>query len=333
LRRVELPPFKAATRAGARLVMTAHVALPAVSDGLDVPATLSESILGQLLRIELGFDGVIISDALDMGAMGRGTERVLDAVAALAAGIDLLLLGPGVSGQEAVSQGVAWALRRGLLPAARVLASAERVLALKGWLAEQPAAPASAVSMVGCAEHTALAREIAARAITLVRDDARRLPLRLAPSARLAVLQPELRDLTPADTSSYVRCRLADALAAFRPVEDLPAYASDPTPAEVGQLVARAAEFDLVVVATVNAFAQSGQAALVNALLERHVPTVVVALRMPYDLALFPTAPTFLCAYSVLQPSLAAAAAVLFGERPATGRLPVSIPGLYAAAA
>ena len=328
LREVELPPFAAAIKAGVRLIMTAHVALPALNDGLDIPATMSPAILNDLLRGELGFDGVVISDAMDMGALGAGSERVIDAVAALRAGIDLLLSGPDSTYQDLVADGLAYALRRGLLDAHRVRASVDRVGQLKAWLAAQP--PAPPVSVVGAAEHRALAREIAARAVTVVRDDAHRLPLRIASTARVAAVRPRLRNLTPADTSAYVECDLAAALREFSPAAvDAIEYSSDPSDAEISTLCNQLKAYDVVILATVNAFAQPGQAALVNALLERAIPTVVLALRMPYDLMRFPTAPTYLCTYSALEPSIQAAAAVLFGQTEPTGRLPVSIPGLY----
>jgi beta-N-acetylhexosaminidase len=328
LKDVELPPFVAAIKAGVRLVMTAHIALPALNRGLEVPATMSPAILNDLLRGGLGFEGVVITDAMDMGAMGTGSERVIDAVSALKAGIDLVLSGPDSTYQDLVADGLAYALRRGLLDDQRVRASVDRVRQLKSWLEAQP--PAPSVSVVGAAEHRALAREIAARAVTVVRDDAHRLPLRLPSTARVAAVQVQLRNLTPADTSSYVECDLAAALREVSPAAvDAISYSSDPSADEISALCSHLQPYDLVIVTTVNAFAQTGQAALVNALLERTIPTIVLALRMPYDLMLFPTAPTYLCTYSALEPSIQAAAAVLFGQAEATGRLPVSIPGMY----
>jgi len=100
----------------------------------------------------------------------------------------------------------------------------------------------------------------------------------------------------------------------------------------IAQLRAGLRECDLVIVATINAWQQPGQAALVRALLADGLPTVVAALRLPYDLTAFPEAPTFVCAYSIMQPSLEALAAALWGAAPVEGRLPVSIPGLYPAA-
>ena len=326
IQQVEIPPFAAAIDAGVRLVMSAHIAFPAFDGGVTLPATLSPQLLRGLLREELGFAGVIISDALDMGAITQGPGLVIDALASAAAGVDLLLLSAAETRQNSVYSGLLQATRRMLLDPADVCASAERVLALKRWTTAQPQ---PALEVIGSAAHQTLAREIAARAVTLVRDDAQLLPLRLQPEARLTVIVPRPIDLTPADTSSYVACSLLEAVRAHHASTDEFVVAADPGDAEIDELLGRVQGYDLVIVGTINASVQQGQAALVNALLRSGVPTVAVALRMPYDLALYPDAPTFLCTYSILPPAIDALAAALWGQIPFEGRLPVSIPGLY----
>jgi beta-N-acetylhexosaminidase len=100
----------------------------------------------------------------------------------------------------------------------------------------------------------------------------------------------------------------------------------NPPEAEVAALQEQLSRYALVVVSTINATAHPGQAALVNALLKRDIPTVAVALRMPYDLLAYPTAPTYVCVYSIQPPAMEALAQALFGHLPFAGRLPVSIP-------
>lgn len=325
LQAVELPPFVAAIEAGAKLVMTAHVAVPAYDDA-PLPATLSRPLLHDLLRGELGFEGVVISDALNMGAITQGSGQIIDILAATAAGVDLLLLMEDDAASRQIHAALVQAARRRLLDMPELVASAQRVLALKQWAAEFVQPP---LDVIGSAEHLALAREIAEHSVTLVRDNARLLPLRLSPDARIAVIVPELRDLTPADTSSYETCGLADAVRQFHPNTESLVVPADPTTEEIAAITKACQTSNLVIVGTVNAFAQRGQAALVEALLATGLPTVVAALRMPYDLANFPAAPTFACTYSVQQPSMEALAAALFGRIAWQGRLPVSIPGLY----
>lgn len=323
LDRVELPPFAAAVGAGVRLVMTAHLALPALSGRHDLPATMDPGLLRDLLRGELGFNGVVVSDALDMAGFSEGASFEDSLVRAAAAGVDLLLLAEHNSDPEAAYATLLAAAGAGRLPADEVQAAARRVLALKGWLAEQPQ---PGLEVVGCAEHRALAAEVAARSITLVRDTAGLLPLELPHGARVAVVTPEPADLTPADTSSYERCELGAAVRRHHPGADELLIPADPAGAEVAALALRLSAYDLVIVGTISATTRPGQAALVNELLRRGVRVVAVALRLPYDLAAYPGAPTFLCTYSILGPAMTALAEALFGRAPMTGRLPVTIP-------
>lgn len=125
----ELAPFRVAIAAGAASIMTSHIVLPALDD---VPATLSSRILQGLLRGELGFEGVIVSDALDMAGASGETGIPEAAVRALAAGCDLLCLGTatGPDGMDAIESAVLAAIDEGRLPESRVRDAARRVRAL-----------------------------------------------------------------------------------------------------------------------------------------------------------------------------------------------------------
>lgn len=327
LRAVELLPFAAGIAAGARRVMSAHLAAPALSGGQALPATLAPAILRGLLRDEMGFQGVVVSDALDMHAIAQGELLLVDVLAAVAAGVDLLLFGENVTLYPQIYAGIQQAVRRGLLSDGDLMASAERVLALKRWLAAQPQPD---MAVLGCAEHQALALETAARAITLVRDSAGRLPLRLAANQRVGVIVPRPIDLTPADTSSYLRVGLADALRRYHPAVGELELPFHPDASEIAGALAWAADYDLLVVGTIGAQPGAGQAELVQALLRGPRPVVAAALRTPYDMAAYPEAPTYLCSYGIMPASLDALALALLGRIPCAGRLPVSIPGLYA---
>ncbi|MEA3375289.1 MAG: glycoside hydrolase family 3 N-terminal domain-containing protein [Chloroflexota bacterium] len=326
LARTAFPPFEAAVEAGTRLVMTTHVAFPSLSDGLALPSTLSRTLLGGLLRREMGFRGVIISDAMDMAAIEQGSGFIVDVLAAVAAGVDLLLLLDNPAAHEAVTSALTQATRRRLLSPRRVRASAERVLALKRWVADvrQPA-----LDVVGCPEHRDLAFETAARSITLVRDEASLLPLRLSSEARVGVVVPGSVDLTPADTSSYVSCDLAEAVRRYAPSAHEFVVPHAPADADIASLRHQAGEYDVLIVGTTDAAGEPWQAALVEALEGTGVPMVTVGLRLPYDLQAYPTASTYLCTYTILAPSMDALAGALWGKIPLRGRLPVSIPGLY----
>jgi beta-N-acetylhexosaminidase len=321
LRRIELPPFRAAIEAGVRLVMTAHIVLPAL-EARDAPATLSPAILQGLLRRELGFRGLIVTDAMDMHAIDQGSGLVVDTIAAAAAGVDLLLFNHERARQIEAFAALVHAARRGLVAAADVQASARRVLALKKWLRGRKQPP---LAVVACREHQALAREVAEASVTLVRDTERRLPLRLPSDARIAAVVPRPEDLTPADTSSLVVPALAEALRKRHPRVDELFISMNPSASEVRTLRDSLGRYDLVVVGTINATSQPGQASLVDALVKQRTPTVAAALRMPYDLAAYPSVTTYACTYSILPPAMEALADALFGRVQFPGRLPVTL--------
>jgi beta-N-acetylhexosaminidase len=324
LQQVEFLPFRAAIKAGVKLVMSAHIALPAV-DGLDAPpATLSPAILNGILRDQLGFEGVIVSDAMDMQAIRQGEALGEDAVRAAAAGVDLLLLTSNPTDHERVYTSLLKAVGNGVLDREALSSSVERILSLKHWLAGQ--APAPGLDVVGCIDHQAVAEEIAERSITLVRDRAKLLPLKLRAEQRVAVIIPRPVDLTPADTSSYITPGLAAAVREHHPnmVEYIIPYA--PEDADIAALVQQLSNYDLLICGTLNAFESPGQANLVRRILQSGIPTIVVALRLPYDLTAFPEAPTYICTYSILEPSMQALSKALFGQIAFQGKLPVQLP-------
>jgi beta-N-acetylhexosaminidase len=320
----ELVPFRAALQAGARLVMTGHFALPDQADGL--PASLSAPILRDLLREQLRFDGVTVTDALDMHALAQGSAQIVDALAALRAGEDVLLGTADEAALDRLQEGIVQAQRRGLIDADDDAAAKGRLGELRRWLGgyEQPP-----LDVVGCSDHQALAAELARRSITLVRDDERLLPLQPAADARIAVVQALPADLTPADTSSSVTPTLAAALRRrLAGVEEM-LLPADLGEADIAGLGHGLASFDLVIVGTFSAHLQPAQAALTEQVLAAGKPTVTVALRTPWDLPAYPSSRTHVCSYGVLPPSMEALAAALVGETPFVGRLPVDIAGLY----
>lgn len=324
IRSVELVPFRAAIQAKARLVMTAHIVLPALNGGsADLPATLAPHLLRGVLRKQMGFNGVIVSDALDMHALEQGPGYLAETMAAVAAGNDLLLFNHDLSRVEPATVNLVQAARRGLLSAGEIQASARRVLSLKRWIHGRPQPE---LNVIGCDEHRRLAREVARKSITLVRNAAGILPLRLSAGKKLAVVTPRPQDLTPADTSSYVRPALAAALGRHHAQVHGFKVAMDPATGDLEQLCKQLAEYDLVIIGTINATSHPGQASLVRKLIRQRTEVIAIALRMPYDLAAYPAVSTYLCTYSILPPSMEALADAMFGQIAFAGRPPVTIP-------
>ena len=322
----ELTPFRAGLAAGARLAMAGHFALPALTNDPSLPASLARSVITGLLRDALHFDGLAITDALDMGALAQGAAQIVNAIKAVTAGQDLLLGTPDAELIRRLEEGLEQAEKRGLTDPRARQASAARLADVRTWLKKFDQAP---LDVVGCAEHAALADELARRSVTLVRDDDHLLPLRPDAESRIAVVQPEPTDMTPADTSSYVPPLLAHAVLRRHAATD--EFVVDPSPsdADITSLARGLAEYDLIVLGTVSANLLPAQAALARQILRLGRPTVTVALRTPWDLCAYPMARTHVCSFGILPPTIEALVGALFGEQPFTGRLPVAIDGLH----
>ena len=323
---VELPPFRATLRADAKLVMTAHLGIPSIDGDNPPPATLSPNIINGLLRRDLGFDGVVITDAMDMHAIRQGELLREDSLRAAQAGADLLLMTSDPQDQRRAYEALLQGAQNGQLALEELQASVDRITRLKNWLAEHKTSPD--LSVVQCAEHMQVAKEIAEKSITLVRDEQKYLPIKLEAEKRIAVIIPVPKDLTPADTSSYIQPRLAECIRQHHAQTDEFKISLSPGAQESESLLEQARNYDLIVMGTINAFAEEKQAELVRQLLKLDTPVVIVAMRLPYDLAAFPRASTYLCTYSILEPSMRAGADAMFGFGEMTGRLPVTISGL-----
>jgi len=278
-------------------------------------------VMRDLVRSGLGFTGLTITDALDMAALPQGAGQGIDAIAAIHAGVDLLLCTADPVKAERIETAISHAAARRLFDPDELRASAARLAAVRRRLAGFPR-PDPAV--VRSAAHLALAREVAERSITLVRDEDGVLPLRLAPGARILAVMPAPRDLTPADTSSTVVPSLAAALRRRWPDVEEVVTSQPPDDGEIAALVARANAADVVVVGTISASADPAQARLVDALLATGRTVVTVALRTPWDLGAYPRARAHVAAYGILEPTMDALAAALFGAIPFRGRLPVA---------
>lgn len=312
---VDLPPFRAAIEAGVDTVMTAHIVVPAL-DGSGRPATLSAPILNGVLRGQLGFEGVIVADALTMAGVRQmfGDERV--PIEAIKAGVDVLLMPPSL---EVAYRAVVDAIGRGELSEARIDESVRRILALKlsRGLFRNPFVDETAVSeVVGNPVHSATADAVAQPTITLVKNDVGLLPL--AAGAGEPVVVTGFGGTTLTSLSGFLddhglRSEILDT-------------GINPGPDARDAAVTLARQSDLVVAVTSRAWANPGQQHLVNDLLATGRPVVVVAARDPYDIAHFDHAPTYVATYSLRPVSMKALARTLFGVVAPRGKLPVTIP-------
>jgi beta-N-acetylhexosaminidase len=315
-------PFRAAIRAGIDSIMTAHLQFPALDDSGD-PATLSRPILTGILRGELGYDGVVVTDSLGMEGVRTkyGDDRV--PVLALKAGVDQLLNPPSL---DIAWNAVLTAVREGELTEERLDASILRILRLKAKLRlfEEPyVSQAGVTRTVGTEAHLAAADRIAERTTTLLVNEGNLLPL--SPRGRPRLLVVGADPASPSGTTGPPTAVLAGALTELGFTATALSTGTAPSSATVAKAVAAALEVDAVVVGTYNVTATGSQKTLVEQLVATGKPVVAVAIRNPYDVAQLPSVPAFLAACSWTDVELRAAARVIAGRVRPRGKLPVPV--------
>ena len=313
-RAIDAPPFRAAIDAGVGAIMSAHIQFPALDPTL-TPATLSKPILTGLLREELGYDGVIVTDSLGMEGVreGYGDDRI--PVLALLAGVDMLLMPVNL---DLAYRAVLAAVAGGELTERRIDESVTRILRLKyrlGLFDDPYADPDRVADVVGIPASLEAAQAISDRTTTLVVNDGT-LPI---PTDGGTVLVTGWGETTTNVLTAQFTRR---GWTAARVVTGLA-----PTRAQIDAAVAATAGKDLVVVSTNGVADNPAQADLVKALAATGVAVVALGVRNPYDIAYYPEAANaYLATYSYAADGLESAVAALFGEIDPQGRLPVDLP-------
>lgn len=315
LERVDLAPFRAAVESDIDAIMTAHIVVPALDDS-GRPATLSRPILTDLLRKEMGFDGVIMTDSLGMAGVRQqfGDDRV--PVEAIKAGADVLLNPPKV---EVAHDAVLEAVRSGEISEKRLDESVRRILTLKAerGLFEDPYADPAGMDVIGSPESLAAADEMSDESITLLKNEGGALPL--ASGTRVLVTGPAAAN----------PMMLSDGLGGKGLDTEGYATSQSPTAAQIEAAKAKAADAEAVVVTSYTANTDAAQQRLVRAMMETGKPVIVAAMRNPYDVAAFPDVDAYVAAYGFRGVNVRALSRVLAGEAAPTGRLPVTVPDLY----
>jgi beta-N-acetylhexosaminidase len=311
LEAVELLPFRRMIDGGVPAVMTAHVVVPAL-EGQEIPATFSRTVLHDLLREEMGFSGLLISDSLGMGALDRRWGVVASALRSLEAGVDLLIFGADrghePEEQTEAHEAIVSALRSGRLDRQALETSLARIVAAKRSLGLLDDARPRHFGSTVTDERTALARQVAERALTLLRSDGS-LPL----TGTVPLLCPEGR-----------RERLAPLLKSSPFLTPL-TFSERPSPEERRRIVEVLAGEPLVAVAAYDLTRKPETARFLASLGETRL--LLLSLGTPYDIALLPRAATAVAAYGDDGFTLEALARLLGGEISPQGRLPVDIPG------
>ena len=342
---LELRPFRAAIESGARSVMIAHLGVPAIERDASLPASLSARIIKDVLRKELGFGGLVVSDAMEMRGVVQGYSVMESTVKAVQAGTDIILL--PLNADIAITA-IAASVRSGDISQERIDASVRKILEAKHALGldrERLTDVSRIEAVVGSPEHWQLARTVARRGITLLSDNRGLLPLVRKEERRVLALILTDNEESRSDinrptspwpneaTGAYLTQLLGRRLGHVESIRLSPASSDG----DFERALSRARRADLLLLPTyVKVRTSSGRIGLpenLRAFLAETkklaVPRIAVAFGNPYVAAHFTDVEALLCAYGDGEPVVEAAAEALCGEIPVGGKLPVTIPGAF----
>jgi beta-N-acetylhexosaminidase len=336
---VELPPFRAGISAGADAVMTGHIELPALDSADFSPASLSQPIVTGVLRGELKFDGLVYTDSMGMDAVTRKLSPGDAAVRAIKAGNDLILNSPD---DAAAFAAVKSAVEHGEIPAAQIDQSVRRILRAKARLGlnrQRFVSLDELPKLVGGRQHAEVAQEISRKAITLVRDDRNQVPLRAPREA--AVLYLSVLDYPSGWRIAAPSRTMIPELRQRWPNLTAIELSDRSTPAELDLVRASALRYDAIVAGVfVRAASASGRMDLpaplakllddlAHATAQSPKPFVTVFFGNPYAVLSTPDLPAMLVTYDLYDLTETSAARALVGDAPITGRLPITLPGMF----
>jgi beta-glucosidase-like glycosyl hydrolase/CubicO group peptidase (beta-lactamase class C family) len=329
LDKLELIPFRAAIDAGVSSIMTGHLAVPALEPDTNTPATLSSKILTDLLRKELRFQGLVVTDAMDMGGITVRYAPGEAAVRAFLAGADALLMPPV---PDAAFEALQAAVKSKRISRERLDASVRRLLQAKARLGLNKSRLVDVNALnarFGGAASQEAAQEISDRGVTLLRDPRKLLPLDATKPTRLLLLalfaDPE--PFAAEDLEKQLRPRV-DSLTTLRAdtrfvkAENLKLPAVDAYDAVILALFVRVSD------RKGNVDLPADQAALAEQVYKTGKPVITVGFGSPYLIERFPQADTWLTTFGISDVAQISIAKALFGEIPVRGHLPVTVPGV-----
>jgi len=329
---IELVVFKKAIQNGVLSIMVAHLAIPSLEPSRGVPATLSHNITTKILREELGFEGLAVTDAMEMRGLSRGFSNAEAAVRAIQAGADAVLLPLDVEGAIAA---IVEAVRRGTISESRLDSSVCRILGLKESLGldkDRFVSLDNVFKVVGTGDHRRLAQIIARDGVTLLQNNRSLLPL--PRNQRRRILSISLSDAEDPSAGNLFRSLAARRTYGIQHVRIDPRT----TAAEFDAILQRAGASDIILLHLYvktrsgenTGTLQSQHAQFIATLLKLKKKTAVISFGNPYIVGDMQSADAVLLGYSEAEVVIEAAVEILFGEADARGKLPISIPPAFA---
>ncbi len=328
---LELKPFKESIEAGVKSIMVAHIFFPQIDTGKGLPSTLSYNIITGILKNELGFKGLIVTDAMNMRGVTKLYSNALASVLAVKAGNDIILIPPDPD--EAIDA-IVKAVKRGEISEKRIDESVRKILEFKydlGLHKNRFVDMDKIRDIVTTEEHLRKAKEISRESITVVKNDGILPILQFDDKKILHITIIDSRDLNSGVSFEEELSKRYNNISFER---------VDPrsTNGELNAILSKVNNYDIVIVSAyvrVRAY----QASL--SLMEKHAkflrqvidsgkPVVLISFGNPYIVVDYPDVKAYICSYSDAKPVVEATAEVLFGEVSPQGKLPINIPGFAA---
>ena len=327
LANIELAPFAAAINSGVKSIMIGHLSVPAL-DPSGVPATLSKRIVTNLLKEEMGFKGLVVTDAMNMSAITKYYSVAEATVKAIKAGNDIVLMPPD---EEIAVNSIYEAVENNEISIERINESVKKILTAKEWLHIRENKYSNVEDLnniIGISPHKKLAKDIAVKSITLVKNDDKIIPIDPATINRVACIS--ISESNDNESNKIFESQLENK---FRNVQKI-FLTKKSKKRDFRRAFNIAKNSNLILLPSyVRVKAYEGTVSLsetntefINKILDLETPSVVISFGNPYLLSLFPKAATYLCAYGDVPVSQEAMAEAILGENKIQGRLPITIP-------
>lgn len=318
----DIKPMKVLFENGVNGVMTGHVLTHCVDD--EYPATMSEKMINGYLRGTLGFDGIVETDAMRMPAIQDRYGTAEASIKAINAGCDLVLLRGNLEHFEEGYFGILDAVKNGTISIETIDKSVARILKQKneiGLLDNPYANESEANKIVGCEKHKELAKELAQKSVSLLKNTD--LPLRNDKKVFTVCVEPQ----KIAATLDEIQCvdMLHKAVNKQYPASDCAVVKMQTPDGEIEEIKEKICGYDVIIIGTCNAILYEGQQKLVNEILNSGKTVIAVAMDSPYDIEIMPQVKNYICTYGVAAESANAAADVISGKLNGSAKAPVTM--------
>lgn len=327
---VELVPFRRCIEAGADVIMSSHIYFPALENEKNLPVTLSHEVLTNLLRVKMGFEGLITTDCLEMDAISESVGTAEGAVKAIHAGVDFVMISMRTDMQRQALEAVKRDIDKGFISESRIEESYQRIVSAKDryltWRDTNLSDDTEYVPpIIDSFKHRALADDVFKKGVSIIKHDPNHFPLEKKSQKRILVLYPKNNYLSRVEDERYASDSLGKTLAKLD--SSVVHHCISEFVNEEEDLIEYAKSFDIWIIGTLSLNQDNEQKQMLEKLMgaKTNETVVAVAMKNPYDLSWFKDADIKIATYEFTTPAIEIAASALYGDIIVTGVPPVTL--------